>query len=102
MQERRTSERIRLNLNSRWESLTTQGKGSVCDLSSIGCFILTSGDVNTGDLVRLEILFPDEVASLWGEVVYDIVEMGFALRFKFGGETEKLRLDKLIQGLTDE
>ena len=99
MQERRTSERIRLNLNSRWESLTTQGKGSVCDLSSIGCFILTNSDVGPGELVRLEILLTDEVASLWGEVVYVVPEMGFALRFKFGGADDKRKLESLIVGI---
>jgi PilZ domain len=96
MEERRTSERIRLNLNSRWESLRTQGKGSVCDLSSLGCFILTNTDVEPGDLVRLEILFLNEVASLWGEVVYIVPEMGFALRFRFAGEEDKLKLDELF------
>jgi hypothetical protein len=96
MEERRTSRRIRLNLNSRWESLRTQGKGSVCDLSSIGCFILTNSDVEPGELVRLEILFPDEVAGLWGEVVSVVDEMGFALRLKFAGEEGKRKLDKLL------
>ena len=96
MEERRTSARIRLNLNSRWESLGTQGKGSVCDLSSIGCFILTNSDVDPGELVRLEILFPDEVASFWGEVVSVVPEMGFALRLKFAGEEDKRKLNKLL------
>ena len=75
----------------------TQGRGSVGDLSSTGCFVLSGGDVNPGELTRLEIHFPEGVASLWGEVVYTIAEMGFAIRFKFAGEKERRTLDKLIE-----
>ena len=97
MQERRTAERVRLNLRTRWETLMTQGRGTVCDLSSTGCFVLSGGEVNPGELTRLEIHFPEDIATLWGEVVYSIAEMGFAIRFKFAGESERRALDKLIE-----
>src|SRR2546427_2135415 len=96
MQERRTAERVRLNLRTRWETLMTQGRGTVCDLSSTGCFVLSGGKVNPGELTRLEIHFPEDIASLWGEVVYSIAEMGFAIRFQFASESESRALDKLI------
>lgn len=96
MDDRRTSERIRLNLGARWESLGNQGRGSVADLSLMGCFILTAGEVSPGELIRLEILFPNEVASLWGEVVYNVAEMGFALRFKFKDEAARNDLERLL------
>ena len=57
MQERRQAERIRLNLPARWQSLLTQDRGSVCDLSANGCFVLTAGEVKAAELVRLEIHF---------------------------------------------
>jgi hypothetical protein len=96
MQERRTAERVRLSLRTRWETLMTQGRGTVCDLSSTGCFVLSGGEVNPGELTRLEIHFPEGIASVWGAVVYGIAEMGFAIRFKFAGESESRALDKLI------
>ena len=69
----------------------------VSDLSSTGCFVLSGGDVNSGELTRLEIHFPEGVASLWGEIVYNMAEMGFAIRFKFASEGERRALDKLIE-----
>ena len=97
MQDRRTAERVRLSLKTRWETLMTQGRGTVCDLSSTGCFVLSGGEVNPGELTRLEIHFPEGMASVWGEVVYSIGEMGFAIRFKFAGDSERRVLDKLIE-----
>ena len=99
MQERRAAERLRININSRWEALKTQGRGAVCDLSTLGCFVLTSSEVKPGELIRLEVNFPQEVVSLWGQVVYTIAEMGFALRFAFGDEADKRVLDGLIGSL---
>jgi len=102
MPDRRTAERVRLNLRTRWETLMTQGRGAVSDLSSTGCFVLSSGFVNSGELVRLEIYFPEGPASLWGEVVYSIAEMGFAIRFKFTSDEEKRALEKLIEGASEQ
>ena len=99
MQERRAAERLRVDLNARWEALRTQGRGTVCDLSSLGCFVLTSAEVKPGQLIRLEINFPQEVASLWGQVVYAVGEIGFALRFAFGNEADQRKLAGLIESL---
>ena len=98
MQERREAERLRIDLDVRWEALRTQGRGTICDLSSTGCFVLTSAEVRPGELIRLEINFQQEVTSLWGQVVYGVPEMGFALRFVFG-EGDQESLNKLIEKL---
>ena len=97
MQERRTTERIRTNLKARWEALTSHGRGAVWDLSEGGCFVLTGGEVTTGELVRLEIHFSDRVDLVWGKVVYAIAEMGFALRFAFGNQDERRALANRIE-----
>ena len=99
MQERRAAQRLRIDLHARWEALRAQGRGAVCDLSSLGCFVLTSAQVRPGELIRLEIDFPQEVASLWGEVVYAVAEIGYALRFEFAAESDKASLIKLIASL---
>jgi hypothetical protein len=88
MQERRTADRIRTNLRARWEGLISQGRGAICDLSSTGCFVLTGGEVMAGELVRLEIHFPNRIDLVWGQVVYAVAEMGFALRFAFSDDGE--------------
>jgi hypothetical protein len=99
MQERRTSERVRADLTVRWETLKAQGRGSFCDLSSSGCFVLTGGEVNAGDLIRLELALNDDIAMLWGHVIYSVSEMGFAIRFVCESEEETSLPDRLIAGL---
>jgi len=99
MQERRAAERRRTDLNARWETLRTEGRGAICDLSSMGCFVLTNTAVRPGELIRLEINFPRENASVWGQVVYAVAEMGFALRFAFGGDVDQDLLNRLIESL---
>jgi PilZ domain len=97
MQERRAAERLRIDLEARWEGLRTQGRGAVCDLSSLGCFVLTSAEVQPSDLIRLEINFPEEVASLWGHVVYAVEEIGFAVRFAFADDADRHSLSQLTK-----
>ena len=97
MQERRTAERIRLNLKARWEGLMTQGRGAVSDLSSTGCFVLSGGEVTAGELIRLQIDFPRDVQIAWGQVVYTVAEIGFALRFGFGSAEERQAFNQLIE-----
>ncbi|HXT62091.1 MAG TPA: hypothetical protein VN696_03550 [Pyrinomonadaceae bacterium] len=57
MQERRAAECIRLHLPVRWESLLTGGRGTICDLSGSGCFLLAASGAECGELIRLEIDF---------------------------------------------
>ena|SRR6185295_2285330 len=102
MQERRQAERFRLNLQSRWESLFTQGRGAVCDLSASGCFVLAAAQLKARELVRLEIQFPNHLVFVWGQTVYQVPEMGFALRFVFSEENEARALRKLIEKLNQK
>ena len=96
MEERRSAQRLRANISVRWETLKTQGHGSVCDLSASGCFVLTGGEVNPQELVRMNTALPEEIATLWGNIVYVIGEMGFAVRFVFGSEADKRLIERLV------
>ena len=42
-----------------------------------------------GELARLDLRVADEMLTVWGTVVYTINEMGFAVRFFFGGLEEE-------------
>jgi len=99
MQERRTAPRFRTSLNVRWETLRSQGRGEVCDVSSSGCFILTGGHVQEGELVNMEMLLADEVASLWGNVVYTISEMGFAVHFLCESPVDERALELVLKSV---
>ena len=99
MQERRRAERFHANVRVRWETLKAQGRGDVCDLSSSGCFVLTGGEVVRGELARLELMLAGDVTTLWGNVVYNINEMGFAVRFVFGSEADEQIIERVIRNV---
>ena len=99
---RRESERFHVRLNARWEGILVQRTGTIVDISSTGCFLLTSDEVTTKELIRIEIQLPTERwIRLWAEVVYQISEMGFALRFTGSTETEKTMLYLLLDLLAE-
>jgi PilZ domain len=99
MQERRTASRFRTQVSVRWETLKSQGRGEVCDLSSSGCFVLAGGNLAATDLVRLDLILSNEVATAWGYVVYEVPEMGFAVRFAFADESGQRRLEQLVENV---
>jgi len=101
--ERRQADRVYVQLNARWEGVLAQCEGHVVDLSATGCFVLTSDRVKPKELIRVEIQLPTEGwLFLWGEVVYRIEEMGFALRFTGVSDMEQAMLDLLLEFMREE
>lgn len=99
-EDRRQAKRVRVNFPARWEGLMAQNEATICDISITGCMVLSGGDVTTGELIRLEILFPNgEWAFQWGEVAYPVPEIGFALRFTDLTDDEITRLQNLIDSV---
>ena len=97
MEEKRTAERVELNLDARWEGVLAQCAGTVVDLSTSGCFILTSDLVMAEELIRLDVDLPTGGAiHLWGEVVYKISEMGFGIRFAGLSTADRAMIELLI------
>ena len=100
--ERREAERYQVKLNARWEGVLAQRTGTVVDISSTGCFLLTRDDVSPKELIRVEIQLPTERwIYLWAEVVYQLSEIGFALRFTGSTETEQTMLNLLLDMLAE-
>jgi len=86
--ERRRFERVKVNLKVQWEGVLEQKQGMLVDLSVGGCFVLTSHLVKPRELIRLEI---EGSLTIWGEVIYQIEEMGFGIKFNASlGEAEEL------------
>lgn len=50
---------------------------------------MSGGEVARGELTRLDLRVSDEMLTVWGTVVYAVGEMGFAVRFLFGGREEE-------------
>lgn len=100
MDERRRRQRVRTTLDVRWEGLFTQGKGTIADMGPRGCFVLTGGDLQPGELIRLEITYPnEEVAAHWGEIVYIYPEIGFAVHFSFSTREQESEYARLFASL---
>lgn len=96
--ERRVAGRIKTELRARWEGVLSRSAGVVTDLGINGCFILTTDDVKLRELIRLELELPEDGwIYLWGEVVYQVAEMGFALNFEGINAAEEELLARYIE-----
>ena len=95
--ERRRAPRAKVNLPARWEGVISQQSASVTNLSINGCFLLSGGNVEARELIRLEITLPDnDHIYPWAEVVEAADEIGFAVRFTMMDDEEQKRLNRFL------
>jgi len=96
--ERRRTPRVKVNLRARWEGDLGQHEAEVTSLSKTGCFVLSGGKVKPKELIRLELMLPnEEIIHLWAEVVEEADEIGFALQFTSSEETYQARLENFLE-----
>lgn len=100
--ERRQTERVKVNLEASWEGVLARCEGLIVDISLGGCFILTSDCVKPSELVRLDIQLPNGGVCVWGEVVYQMNEIGFGVRFTHLSQEELEPLTKLINSVREK
>ena len=68
MKDRRSAERIATNLTAKWGGLAGDHEGRIESLSLRGCFVNTTGRVDVGEIVGVEIRLPSgEWLQLRGE-----------------------------------
>ena len=80
--ERRSSKRYAVNIEVEWETHSGRRAGTVSDLSSEGCFILTDVDLTEGELVKVFIPLTDGMkVEFLGQVANFVYEIGFAMHF---------------------
>jgi RNase P/RNase MRP subunit p29 len=97
-EERRAAERVRTNLAARWEGAFTDRVGTVVDISMSGCFLLSEDAVRPAELIRLEFELPTgRRIRVWGRVVNQFPEIGFALRFESLDAAERKMVEALIE-----
>jgi hypothetical protein len=95
--ERRSAPRVTVNLPARWEGILSRREATITDLSIDGCYVLTGGKVERKEVVRLEIIFPDQdPIYFWAEVVEQAEEIGFGARFTVVDDADKERLQAFI------
>jgi PilZ domain len=101
--DRRSSDRFTVSIEMEWEGLVGRKPGVINDISTLGCFVLCSGEVEDGENVK--ILFPmpsGKKLQLWGEVVNHLQEIGFGIRFIELSEGQEDFLEKFIDTLRDD
>jgi|GEM_PF-539327 len=98
--ERRTSARFAVNIEITWESVRGAHGGTISDISTRGCFVLCSGEVEDGETAKIKIpLMSGETIELRGEIVNHVYEMGFGLHFIELSDKERLFLERLCHKL---
>jgi len=96
-EERRRSERKRVLLEAKWESMSHTHEARVDDVSLGGCFVNTFGRVEPHETVNLQILLPSgEWLPLQGEVASYQPGVGFGLAFTSLSEEETKVLTELL------
>ncbi|HEV2835600.1 MAG TPA: PilZ domain-containing protein [Pyrinomonadaceae bacterium] len=97
MPERRSSNRKKVLLEAKWESMSRQHEARVDDVSLGGCFVNTYGPVELDEPVKLQILLP---AGGWlairGTVASCEPGVGFGMAFTFVSDEDKASLKELI------
>ena len=90
--DRRNAQRVAVNLPTTWEGVLDRQEAEITSISPNGCFVLSGGHVEPGELVRLEIQLPEgNSISVWAEVVDQAYEIGFAARFMPGDDEDQSR-----------
>jgi hypothetical protein len=98
--DRRKDERFDLQMNVVWQGSSGQMPGVMSDVNPTGCFILSSGDIEDGDQVRIDIpLDTGGTLSLWGEVANHVHEIGFGVRFGALTDAQRVYLERFADTL---
>lgn len=80
--DRRAVPRYPISVNVEWEGASPRNQGTLSDISSNGCFVLTSGFVDDGEIVRLFLPLSDGMkVQLLAVVANHVVEIGFGAKF---------------------
>ena len=97
MPERRSTERKRVLLEAKWDSMHRTHQARVDDVSLGGCFVNTYSPVEIDEQVNLQILTPEGVwLSLRGKVVTYQLGVGFGMSFTKLSSEEEVVLKDLI------
>jgi Tfp pilus assembly protein PilZ len=97
MPERRSDQRVALNLTARWDGLSGGHEARLEDLSLGGCFVNTNGRVDIGEDVVVEIKLPaGDWLQLNGTVVNFQQGIGFGVVFSMLTEVDEEAIRELL------
>jgi hypothetical protein len=80
--ERRGTNRFPVEIDVEWQGSRERSPGTISDVSLDGCFVLSSGDVDDGEAVRVFIPLADGMkVEFSGRVANHVYEIGFGIKF---------------------
>ena len=95
--ERRTNQRIPLNLPARYDGLSGAHEARLEDISMGGCFVNARGQVESGEAITIEIkMSSGEWLQLRGEVTSCQPGIGFGVVFSLLTEKELRSLEQVL------
>jgi PilZ domain len=102
MSERRNTDRKKVLLEARWESMSRHHEARVDDVSLGGCFVNTYGHVELNEPVELQILLPSgDWLALQGTVVSTQPGVGFGMSFDLKNEDEENAVKELMTSASE-
>jgi hypothetical protein len=97
-EERRGMKRYPVEIEVEWEGSVGRSTGSMSDVSLDGCFVLSSGDVNDGEPVRLFVPLADGMkVEFGGRVANHVFEIGFGVKFDQLSAAQRDLLVKVVR-----
>ena len=95
--ERRADQRVPLNLTARWNGSSGVQEARIEDMSLGGCFVNTTGRVDIGEDVVVEIKLPaGDWLQLNGTVVAHQQGIGFGVEFSLLTEGDEEAIRELL------
>jgi len=80
--ERRKEPRLKLSIEMEWSRGGDISPGTLSDLSRTGCFVLTKGEFDNGEVVRIYLPLTDGGRfEILGEITNNVEDVGFGVRF---------------------
>ena len=96
--ERRATNRYQIEVDVEWQASGDRSPGSISDVSLDGCFVLSSGDVQDGETIRLFVPLADGMkVEFSGRVANHVVEIGFGLKFDQLSAAQRDVLGRLVR-----
>jgi hypothetical protein len=96
--ERRKHGRFQLVMAASWDGAGSNTQARTTDVSATGCFIDTLGQVVVGETLNFKLIPPEgKEISMQAEVVYQQPGLGFGVRFTKISDSDRLRLDALLE-----
>ena len=97
-ERRGASNRYPLEVDVEWEGPSGYFPGRISDISLDGCFVLSSGDIEDGDDVKIFVPFADGMSVQFdGKVANHVYEIGFGVRFEQLSDTQRDLLTQLVK-----